>query len=51
MKFGSNTTVGHGCSDVLVVVHVFIRVERDGLKSGARDALADLFAPDLRRLF
>ena len=43
MKFVSNTTVGHCCSDVLVVEHVFIHIERVGLEGCARDAFADLF--------
>ena len=48
VKFGSNAAVGHGDPDMLVVEHVFILVERTGLEGGARDALAHLFARDLR---
>ena len=48
VKFGSNAAVGHGDPDMLVVEHVFIHVERVGLEGGARDALAHLFALNLR---
>ena len=48
VKFGSNAAVGHGDPDMLVVEHVFILVERTGLETGARDALAHLFALNLR---
>ena len=48
MKFRTDSTVGHGGTDMPAVEHVFIHLKRVGLEGGARDALTDLFAPDLR---
>ena len=48
MKFRTDSTVGHGGTDMPAVEHVFIHLKRVGLEGGARDALPDLFAPDLR---